>query len=96
MLKEVLGVVLMNNRKFIRENLGEKEVKYLEQHAIQKQKKKLNKSIDVPPIKGMSNLNESTTYTITSEGLGSRSQREKERKAKKTTMLKKSKKNNII
>ena len=88
-LKEVLGVILMNNKKFIRENIGEKEVKYLEQHAIQKQKKKLNKSIDVPPIKGMSNLNESTTYTITSEGLGSRSQREKEKKVKKTTMLKK-------
>ena len=88
MLKEVFGVILMNNKKFIKDNIGEKEVRYLEQHAIQKQKKNFNSLLDVPPIKGISNLNESTNYTITSEGLGSRSQREKERKIKKTTIKK--------
>ena len=58
MLKEILGVILMNNKKFIKDNIGEKEVRYLEQHVTQKQKKKnLN---DVPPIKGISNVEKET------------------------------------
>ena len=58
MLKEILGVILMNNKKFIKDNIGEKEVRYLEQHVIQKQKKKnLN---DVPPINGISNVEKET------------------------------------
>ena len=43
MIKEIFGTILLKHQNYIKENIGESEVKYLEQHAIINPKKKKRK-----------------------------------------------------
>ena len=40
MIKEIFGTILLKHQNYIKEKIGESEVKYLEQHAIINQKRK--------------------------------------------------------
>lgn len=73
MIKEIFGTILLKHQNYIKENIGESEVKYLEQHAMinPKKKKSINKSIDVPKLKSLNSLDNSSL----NESMNSKSNR---------------------